>query len=157
MILNIESFLINTRKIVVLLFCIILLSVNQALADNPNGILGVWINAEGDGYIEISKNKETFEGTIVGDPDPDGADRFDINNPEPALRSRPLLGLKFMSGFRYEGANEWTGGKIYDPNSGNTYHCTLQLTKDGTLKVRGYIGIPLFGRTETWTRQTKAN
>ncbi len=58
-----------------------------------------------------------------------------------------------MTGFAANGEGKWTGGRIYDPNNGKTYKCTLELANDGTLKVRGYVGISWFGRTETWTRQ----
>ena len=46
----------------------------------------------------------------------------------------------------------WAGGMIYDPNSGNTYKGTMRLVDRNTLKLRGYIGISLFGRSDTWTR-----
>ena len=47
---------------------------------------------------------------------------------------------------------EWSGGRILDPEDGNTYKCKIALNKDGTLKLRGYIGIPALGRTQTWHR-----
>jgi uncharacterized protein (DUF2147 family) len=46
----------------------------------------------------------------------------------------------------------WVGGSIYDPATGNTYTCHLALDGDDRLRVRGYVGIPLLGRTTTWTR-----
>jgi len=52
-----------------------------------------------------------------------------------------------------DGDGEWSGGTIYDPNNGKTYSCKLKLTGPDTLKVRGYIGISLIGRSETWKRQ----
>ena len=52
-------------------------------------------------------------------------------------------------------ANEWGNGYIIDPKNGEIYHCKMTIDPDGnTLQVRGYIGIPLFGRTQTWTRIT---
>ena len=93
---------------------------------------------------------------IVGSPDdPENRNpsRLDAENPDPALRSRPLRGLVIMTGFRYEGDGEWTGGRIYDPNSGNTYKGTIRVVDSITLKLRGYVGISLLGRTDTWTRR----
>ncbi|MDH3984403.1 MAG: DUF2147 domain-containing protein, partial [Gammaproteobacteria bacterium] len=58
-----------------------------------------------------------------------------------------------IQNFRYDGNGEWSGGSIYDPNSGKTYRCKLRLVDPDTLKVRGFIGIALIGRTETWKRQ----
>ena len=52
----------------------------------------------------------------------------------------------------YDGPGEWKGGDIYDPESGKTYSSYMFLKDKNTLKVRGYVGISLFGRTEVWTR-----
>ena len=70
----------------------------------------------------------------------------------PALRERPLIGLEIFEGFEYKGKGRWKGGTIYDPNSGNTYRCIVTRVDDDTLKVRGYIGVSLLGRTELWQR-----
>ena len=59
---------------------------------------------------------------------------------------------RWLSGFRYDVDGRWVDGRIYDPNSGNTYKGTIQQVDANTLKLRGYIGISLFGRTEKWTR-----
>jgi uncharacterized protein (DUF2147 family) len=80
----------------------------------------------------------------------------DIHNPDPALRGRALCGLTIMSGFRLNGPDRWEGGSLYDPESGNTYTGRVSLNPDGTLSLRGYVGVPLFGRTEEWTRFTQA-
>ena len=120
-------------------------------AEGANAIEGVWVTSDGEGYVEITHASGVYQGTIIGGPD--GPPRFDDNNPDPQLRDRPLLGLTIMTGFTPNGEGKWTGGRIYDPNNGKTYKCTLELAKDGTLKVRGYVGISWFGRTETWTRQ----
>lgn len=140
-------------KSVFIWFGAILLSSSCVYAGSGDEILGIWLNAQGDGYIEISKNAKSFEGVIVGSPNPDGAKRVDINNPEPKRRSQSLLGLKILSGFSFDGVDRWTGGQIYDPNNGKTYRCNLELIERDTMAVRGYVGIPLFGRTETWTRK----
>lgn len=76
----------------------------------------------------------------------------DIHNPDPALRSRPLCGMTIMSGFHANGSDRWEGGSLYDPESGNTYGGRISLNADGALSLRGYVGIPLFGRSEEWTR-----
>ena len=76
----------------------------------------------------------------------------DENNPDPALRERPLTGLELFTNFSYDGDGRWSGGTIYDPNSGKTYRCIITWVDADTLKVRGYIGVPMLGRTETWTR-----
>lgn len=112
---------------------------------------GVWITADGEGYIEIRRQGGSLVGTILGGPKDD--DRLDENNPDPALRNRRLTGLQIMDGFERDDSGKWIDGRIYDPNNGKTYGCTLELENESTLKVRGYLGMSLFGRTERWTRK----
>ena len=88
--------------------------------------------------------------------DENGCDLRDRYNPDPALRERPVIGVQILSGLKPAG-NEWTGGTIYDPASGHTYHCSLSLEEDNRLRLRGYIGVPLFGRTTTWIRVGSEN
>jgi uncharacterized protein (DUF2147 family) len=76
----------------------------------------------------------------------------DVNNPNPDLRNRQIIGLIIMHGFHYEGDNEWEGGELYDPKTGHTYKGKMSLLLPNTLELRGYVLIPLFGRTTSWTR-----
>jgi uncharacterized protein (DUF2147 family) len=127
-----------------------------ALPDGMTDIEGVWINGDGDGWIELYIQNEELKGRIIGSPDdPQNLkpSRLDTENPDTALRSRELRGLTILTGFRYDGDGEWKDGRIYDPNSGNTYRGTIRMEEAGSLKLRGYVGISLFGRTETWTRR----
>ncbi len=121
-------------------------------------ILGIWLNQDKDAHIELFKRGDKIFGKIVWlkDPiDPDtGKPKVDKHNPDPALRSRPSLGLEILKGFTFNGKTEWSGGEIYDPKSGKTYSSYMNFdgnNKD-VLKLRGYIGISLIGRTNTWTR-----
>jgi uncharacterized protein (DUF2147 family) len=69
-----------------------------------------------------------------------------------ALKNRPIIGLQILWGLR-KGGNEWSGGEILDPETGHIYRCFLTLEDGGTkLRVRGYIGLSIFGRTERWLR-----
>lgn len=77
--------------------------------------------------------------------------RVDAKNPDPALRGRSLCGLVIGKDFESVNPSKAQGGKLYDPKSGKTY--TGSMTREGgKLKLRGYVGIPLFGRTEIWSR-----
>ena len=86
--------------------------------------------------------------------DENGQERRDGLNPDPALRDRPVLGLQILRdvGAVPDRKGAYRGGRIYDPESGKTYRCTLRLDDDGRLRFRGYVGISLFGRTTIWTR-----
>ena len=76
---------------------------------------------------------------------------LDVYNPDPARRSRPLCGLQIGSGFALRSPGNARDGTVYDPKSGRTYHGQIKLEGD-QLYLRGYVGIPLFGETQTWTR-----
>ncbi len=76
---------------------------------------------------------------------------FDIYNPDRALRGRPLCNLDVGSGFSFSDPTHASGGTLYDPKSGNTYRGKMAVDGD-SLKLRGYIMFPIFGRTETWRR-----
>jgi len=72
------------------------------------------------------------------------------------FKDKPVKGLQIMWGVRKTGANTWSGGRILDPKNGKIYRVKLSLTNNGkTLKVRGYIGISLFGRTQNWHRRRR--
>jgi len=71
--------------------------------------------------------------------------------PDPSLRSRPIIGLQIMHGFKYHGDGKWEEGKVYNPQNGKTYSARIKL-KDGKLEMRGYIGISMLGKTEEWTK-----
>jgi uncharacterized protein (DUF2147 family) len=70
-----------------------------------------------------------------------------------ARKDQPILGMVFMSGLRKDG-DEYTGGEILDPDNGKVYKSKMELADGGKkLKVRGYIGVPMLGRSQTWVRQ----
>ena len=67
-------------------------------------------------------------------------------------KDQPLVGMEIMWGLTADGDNEWAGGQIMDPKSGKQYKCKVELIEKDKLKVRGFIGIPTFGRTQYWYR-----
>ena len=131
----------------------ILLFTATSGADQADAV-GRWLSGDGDGWIDVRIEADRLVGVTAGSPNTREGDppRLDDLNPDPALRSRSLNGLRILSGLRYDGDNKWSGGTIYDPNSGKTYKCNVTLVDGNTLKLRGYIGFSLFGRTDTWTR-----
>jgi uncharacterized protein (DUF2147 family) len=115
-----------------------------------SGILGNWLTEPKDGIIHISlAASAVYEGRIVGGNHPG---RVDEKNPDPAQRNKSLRGQVILRDLRYGGDGRWSGGTIYDPNSGRTYKCTIELLSPDVLKLRGFIGIPLLGREQIWTR-----
>jgi uncharacterized protein (DUF2147 family) len=117
-------------------------------AQSAKNISGVWLSETKESKIEIYQKGNELFGKIVW-VKTDGIK--DTKNPDPKLKSRPLLGLVILTNFKNAGIDAWDNGKIYDPLSGKTYSCNLNLV-NGNLKIRGYVGISLFGRTTIWTR-----
>ena len=142
----------TTKAGVLILF--LALSGFIASAQKVDAILGSWANHSGEDHILIYKKGNKYFGKLdwIKYPnDETGKAKTDKKNPEEALQTRPLLGLELLKDFVYDEDNVYDDGTIYDPKSGKTYSC--KMTLDGnTLKIRGYIGISLFGRSETWTR-----
>jgi len=112
----------------------------------PNQIIGLYWSPKKDAKIEIYLKGDRFFGKSVWVATP----RKDAKNPNKSLQNRDILGLEFLTKFTYDDGI-YNGGEIYDPETGKTYSCKMSL--DGSkLKVRGYLGISLFGRTEYFER-----
>ncbi len=131
-------------------------SADSTVADNPDAVVGTWLNGTKKGRIQIYKQGDKYFGKLIWLIEPNdpatGKPKIDNKNPEPGLKSRPLLNLNIMTGFSYDGGNVWDDGKIYNPEDGKTYSCKMTLKTPNTLDVRGYVGISLIGKTQTWTR-----
>ncbi len=69
------------------------------------------------------------------------------------LKNKPIEGLQILTGMKADGNNKWSNGKLVDPESGKIYSGKLTLSDNGqSLNLRGYVGTPVFGRTQTWQR-----
>ena len=139
---------------------LLLLAAPLPAAADPDAIVGRWRTEptdKGYAHVEVTRRDGHFEGRIVWLSEPDfppgdrdaGRPKADRLNPDPRLRGQPILGLSLMRGFRYDDG-VWKGGRIYDPETGKTYKGVIRLGDDGRLKLRGYIGISLIGRTTVW-------
>jgi uncharacterized protein (DUF2147 family) len=147
---------------IVLMMTLSLVTAVSAMASDKDAILGVWNNEEKDGKIEIYQCGDRYCGKVVWAKEPNypegskegtpGTPRLDHNNPDPALRKTPIIGLVIMRDFTFAGDETWSGGMVYDPKNGKTYRGKVTLASPRELKLRGFVGIPLFGRTTTWTR-----
>ena len=72
---------------------------------------------------------------------------------EGSNKDQPIVGMTILFGLKKDG-DEYTGGKILDPGNGKLYSSKLSVMEKNTkLNVRGYIGAPMFGRTQTWLRE----
>ena len=126
----------------------------SGIAQNKDAILGKWVNPSGEAHVDIFKKGDKYFGKIVwlkNPKDEKGNVKLDVKNPEPALQSKPILGSEMLRNFVYEDG-KWTDGKIYDPKAGKTYSCNITLKDANSINIRGFIGVSLFGRSETWKR-----
>ncbi|MBC76454.1 MAG: hypothetical protein CME64_10610 [Halobacteriovoraceae bacterium] len=142
-----------------LIFTLLFFSLG-AMADDDvkaDDILGYWLTEEKTGVIHIQKGDDNrYFGEIVWVKDihtGKAKERLDKENPDEKLRSRSILGLKNTWGFKFDGDDEWVDGSIYDPKSGKTYSAKMELDDRDELELRGYVGVPLFGKTTEWTRE----
>jgi uncharacterized protein (DUF2147 family) len=119
--------------------------------------IGVWATVGGGSHVKIEDCGGKLCGTIIWLKQPlnkQGKDKVDSENPDPGLRTRKIAGLALLSGFTQDQSNSkvWTGGEIYDPVDGKTYSCNLTVQDPRTLRVRGYVGLSIFGKTQIWSR-----
>lgn len=138
--------------------CLLLFSLFSiaTLCSAQTEIHGMWWTPDKDGKIKmyLAKDGKTY-GKIAWlseTHDGENVPKVDKQNPNPELRDRPIVGLLIFKHFTYEGDNKWVDGEVYDAKSGKTYSCQMTLISKNELEVRGYIGLPMLGRTETFTR-----
>jgi uncharacterized protein (DUF2147 family) len=113
--------------------------------------VGLWRTGDNHGLVEVYACGGAICGRILSSDEIKGDPTLkDVNNREPALRNRPLKGLVFMTGFA-GGPPRWSGGALYRPSNGGTYHGSIELTDANTLKLKGCIIAPLCA-SQTWTR-----
>ncbi len=127
--------------------------VTAAAPDSP---VGVWRTIDDhtgreQGLVAISESGGVLTGRIVGVTDPKDRDQRCTRCSGPR-RNQPVLGLAIITGLHRNG-DRWTGGEILDPEDGSTYNCSLRVEDGGDkLLVRGFLGLDLLGRTQTWLR-----
>jgi uncharacterized protein (DUF2147 family) len=130
--------------------CLPLLPLPAVSDDQATEMVGNWLTESRDGIIEISIAPDgSYQGKILGGNDPH---RLDQHNPDAAKRSQTVLGQVILQGMKYDGDGKWSGGTIYDPDSGRHYKCRLERIDKDRLQVRGFIGFSLLGRSQVWTR-----
>ena len=136
------------------------LMLTLVLATSPSAAqvptpAGVWLHANRRIQIEIAPCDDRLCAKIVWFKQPNdaqGQPLIDLKNSDPALRDRPLLGLKVLLGLRRTGENTWEDGKIYNPDDGKNYQALMSIANDGSLRIRAFLLLPLIGHTVVWTR-----
>jgi len=131
-----------------------------ASADPAPAAVGLWLSQSQGWVVETTPCDDGVCGYLVAFRETKSADYVarDSQNPDPKKRDTPLCGLKLLGGFTPSKlvAAKWEHGWVYDPDTGSTYTGEAQLVDADTIKLRGYLIIPLFGRTLTLIRQAGA-
>ncbi|MEI7607290.1 MAG: DUF2147 domain-containing protein [Rhodospirillaceae bacterium] len=130
----------------------------EPAAAEKDSAFGVWFTQDHDAAFDLYP---CAEGALCGrliwmadeSPDPGGeGPPRDLKNPDPAKRSHTLCGMELLTGFHQDEDGIWDGGRIYNPEDGELYRVRIDVRGPFTLGLRGYILIPLLGRTQIWTR-----
>lgn len=137
------------KILIVLIFALF----SKAFAQTgETAIIGKWESDKKDVKLEFFKTGNEYEAKLLwGNQivESDGkTSKKDAKNPAQSLRSRNIIGIVSVTGLKWDG-EEYTGGKIYNPPSGDTYKCKVWM-KDGKLNLRGYMGISLLGQTASF-------
>lgn len=131
------------------------LSFAQLVGAQALSPVGLWKNPAQKGFtFGIFPCGDQLGGRLATVPtDPaTGQPLADPKNSDPKLRGQSRQGLVFSQHFPFAEDNKWDKGKIYNPDDGRTYSATLTMKTANELELRGYLGISLFGQTQTWTR-----
>jgi uncharacterized protein (DUF2147 family) len=109
---------------------------------------------QADGLVRVVEVDGEYIGTVVAVFSPPG----ESSNPlceecKGDLKNKPIVGMTILHGVRRQ-PDGYSAGEILDPDEGRVYKCRIALTEGGRkLEVRGYIGIPLFSRSQLWIRR----
>lgn len=137
-----------------------LLFALTAAAADPASPAGLWKTVDDKtklprSLVRISEVNGVYEGRIEqllnrqADDDPQGMCRACPGD----RKDKPLVGMTILSGLKKDG-DIYTGGEILDPKNGKSYRCKMEVIEGGKkLNVRGFIGVSLIGRTQTWLRE----
>ncbi len=123
---------------------------SAALAANPEG---TWLSGDGGTKVHISNCGGKLCGAVVWLKEPtdaSGKPKTDALNPDPAKRSRPMIGLQVVRGLAPSGENKWSG-QIYNADDGKTYSANMQVADESTAKVEGCV-LGILCKGQTWTR-----
>ncbi|RVT73394.1 DUF2147 domain-containing protein [Flavobacterium sufflavum] len=134
---------------------LVVLFVSCAFYSQNKGILGKWKTIDDEtgkakSIVEIYEKSGKIYGKVIEILD--SVHKNDLcKECSGEDTNKPILGITVIKGLSKDG-NEYNSGKILDPKNGKLYQCFITLVSNDKLKVRGYIGISLLGRTQYWQR-----
>ena len=118
-------------------------------------LYGFWMDSDGEVILEIGPCGDARCGTVAWLKKPSGPDGLplrDYRNSDPALQARPVCGLRVVSGFKRQDDGNWSEGTVYVSDLGSSYSGYAEILSPTRVKVTGYIGLPIFGESEVWSK-----
>ncbi|MFN3401002.1 MAG: DUF2147 domain-containing protein [Ferrovibrio sp.] len=139
---------------------ILTLAPLAAMAQSAGSLSGKWKTIDDEtnaprSIVEITEVNGELQGRILQifyrpDEKPDPV----CEACEGDRKDKPVIGMTFLWGLKPDGANEWASGSVLDPKNGKIYNAKATLTEAGQkLRLRGFIGTPILGRTQIWLRE----
>jgi uncharacterized protein (DUF2147 family) len=116
-------------------------------------IIGIWELEDKTSKLEIYKEDGKYFGKLLYGSlmvNEDGSNKKDVNNPNPELRDRDIIGSTYVFDLEFD-KDEWNNGKVYDSNSGKMYACYVKII-DGNLHFTGYMRLRMLGQTYEYFR-----
>jgi uncharacterized protein (DUF2147 family) len=148
--------MVNIPIVGLTLAAAILASAARADDASPAGLWKNIDDASGKprALIRITESNGALQGRIEKIfPGPNESQNPKCEKCEGVNKDAPIIGLLMLSGLKKDG-EDYSGGQILDPDNGKSYSSKIRLTDGGKkLSVRGYLGVPMLGRTQTWVRQ----
>ena len=144
------------KQLAIVSGCLVILASGAAHAQTTDPAIGIWKTIDDKtnqpaSLIKIEQVNGILEGTIIKTfPRPGETPLVYCNLCKDERKDKPIVGMKIMTDLKQDQTGSWSGGKILDPKEGEVYRVKIT-TEDGKkMDVRGYIGVPLLGRTQVW-------
>ena len=154
--------MLNLIKVITKLIAYIVLSISifpsYANAQSNDPVLGIWKTIDEktnqpSSLIRLDEKNSELIGVVTElIPTPGETLVTHCNLCKDERKGKPIIGMIIMKGLKRVAPGNWSGGEILDPEEGEIYKVKITMVNDKTLEVRGYIGIPLLGRTQIWIR-----
>lgn len=127
----------------------------ETVAAETHDPTGLWLTGNERSAIRVQQCDAGLCGRVAWIIE--GGMQYDSENPDPAKQDRPLCGLEILWGVaqQTDDPNAWENGKVYKADTGETFDLDLTMKGPDTMKVRGYRGLSLFGKSQIWHRVTR--
>jgi uncharacterized protein (DUF2147 family) len=159
---TLKTFMLNLIKAIAKLITYIVLSISifssYGNAQSNDPVLGIWKTIDEktnqpSSLIRLDEKNSELIGVVTElIPTPGEVLVTHCNLCKDDRKGKPIIGMIIMKGLKRVAPGNWSGGEILDPEEGEIYKVKITMVNDKTLEVRGYIGVPLLGRTQIWVR-----